>query len=195
MHCDAVVALVLAAGRSRRFGCDKRRARLPGRGTLLAATLKTVCPHFAETRVVLGVEDNPADLGIPKDVGPIVVAEADQGMGASLAAGIRALSDDSEALAVAVVLGDMPWLSGDTLASLCSRASDQVIVRPFYRRQWGHPVLFGRCFWGALSRLTGDEGASSVVDQYRHRCIEIEVQDPGVVQDVDRPGDLLQGSA
>lgn len=195
MHCDNVVALVLAAGRSRRFGSDKRRARLPGGGMLLAATLKTICPHFAETRVVLGVEDNPVDLGIPEDVGTIVVAEADQGMGASLAAGIQALSYDSEALAVAVVLGDMPWLSGDTLASLCSRASDQVIVRPFYRRQGGHPVLFGRCFWGSLERLTGNEGARCIVDQYRHCCIEIEVQDPGVVQDVDRPGDLFLGSA
>lgn len=49
----------------------------------------------------------------------------------------------------------------------------------------------GRCWpshWPP--QLTGDEGARSVVRRHRHACIEIEVQDPGVVQDVDRPEDL-----
>ncbi|MDI5935598.1 nucleotidyltransferase family protein [Halomonas kalidii] len=191
MPSDAVAALVLAAGRARRFGNDKRLALLPQRGPLLAATLATLRPHFGEIRVVLGIEDDPVHLGIAKDIGTIVADTAEQGMGASLAAGIHALMAESQALAVAVMLGDMPWLSGDTFALLCSRASDRAIVRPIYRGQGGHPVLFGRCFWGSLEQLTGDEGARSVVRRHRDACLEIEVQDPGVVQDVDRPVDLV----
>lgn len=192
MPSDAVVALVLAAGRARRFGNDKRRACLPGRGALLAATLATLRPHFADIRVVLGIEDDAISLGIAKDIGVIVAEAAELGMGESLAAGIRALSTERQApaVAVAVVLGDMPWLSKDTFALLCSRASERAIVRPYYRGRGGHPVLFGRCFWGSLEQLTGDEGARSVVRRHRDACIEIEVQDPGVVQDVDRPEDL-----
>ncbi|PJX15298.1 hypothetical protein CWI66_02760 [Halomonas sp. 141] len=190
MPSDTVAALVLAAGRARRFGCDKRLAHLPQRGPLLAATLATLRPHFGEIRVVVGIEDDPADLGIAKDIGTIVAETAEQGMGASLAAGIRILRDESQAAAVAVMLGDMPWLSEATFALLCSRASDRAIVRPFYRGQGGHPVLFGRCFWGSLEQLTDDEGARSVVRRHRDACIEIEVQDPGVVRDVDRPEDL-----
>ncbi|MDN3557361.1 nucleotidyltransferase family protein [Halomonas maura] len=190
MPSDAVVALVLAAGRARRYGSDKRLAHLPQRGPLLAATLATLRPHFGEIRVVLGIEDDPVHLGIAKDIGIIVADTAEQGMGASLAAGIRALSTESQALAVAVMLGDMPWLSEDTFALLCSRASDRAIVRPFYRGQGGHPVLFGRCFWGSLEQLTDDEGARSVVRRHRDACIEIKVQDPGVMEDVDRPVDL-----
>lgn len=191
MPSDAVVALVLAAGRASRFGNDKRRACLPGRGTLLAATLATLRPHFADIWVVLGIEDDPISLGIAKDIGVIVAESAEQGMGESLAAGIRALSIESQAPAVAVVLGDMPWLSKDTFALLYSRASERVIVRPCYRGRGGHPVLFGRCFWDSLEQLTGDEGARSVVRRYQDACIEIEVQDPGVVRDVDRPVDLV----
>ncbi|MCE9665456.1 nucleotidyltransferase family protein [Halomonas sp. M5N1S17] len=190
MPSDTVVALVLAAGRARRFGNDKRRACLPGRGTLLAATLSTLGPHFTDIRVVLGIEDDPACLGIAKGIGTIVAERAEQGMGESLAAGIRALSTESQASAVAVMLGDMPWLSEETFTLLCSRACDQSIVWPVYCGQAGHPVLFGRRFWGALERLTGDRGARSVVRHHRDACIEIEVQDPGVVQDVDRPVDL-----
>lgn len=190
MPSDTVAALVLAAGRARRFGCDKRLAHLPQRGPLLAATLATLRPHFGEIRVVVGIEDDPVHLGIARDIGTIVAETAEQGMGASLAAGIRMLRDETQAAAVAVMLGDMPWLSEATFALLCSRASDRAIVRPFYRGQGGHPVLFGRCFWGALEQLTGDEGARSVVRRHRDVCIEIEVQDPGVVQDVDQPLDL-----
>ncbi|MCE8028347.1 nucleotidyltransferase family protein [Billgrantia desiderata] len=190
MPSDTVAALVLAAGRARRFGNDKRLAHLPQRGPLLAATLATLRPHFGEIRVVVGIEDDPVQLGIAKDIGTIVAATADQGMGASLAAGIRMLRFESQAAAVAVMLGDMPWLSEDTFALLCSRASDRAIVRPIYRGQGGHPVLFGRCFWGSLEQLTDDEGARSVVRRHQNACIEIEVHDPGVVQDVDRPWDL-----
>lgn len=192
MPSESVVALVLAAGRSRRFGNDKRRASLPGRGTLLAATLGTLRPHFAEIWVVLGIEDDPVSLGIAKDIGTIVAEAAERGMGESLAAGIRALNAEIQASAVAVMLGDMPWLSEETLVLLCSRANDQSIVRPVYCGQSGHPVLFGRRFWPDLELLAGDQGARTVVQQHRDACIEIEVQDPGVVRDVDRPVDLVR---
>lgn len=191
MPSDAVVALVLAAGRARRFGYDKRLAHLPQRGPLLAATLTTLRPHFGEIRVVLGIDDDRRTLDIPDDIVTIRARSADQGMGESLAAGIRALSTDSRALAVAVMLGDMPWVSWESFALLCTQSSDRAIVRPFFRGQGGHPVLFGRCFWGSLEQLTGDEGARSVVRRHRDACIEIEVQDPGVVRDVDRPVDLV----
>lgn len=191
MPSDAVVALVLAAGRARRFGNDKRLAHLPQRGPLLAATLATLRPHFGEIRVVLGIDDDRRTLGISDDIVTIRARSADQGMGKSLAAGVRALSTESQAHAVAVMLGDMPWVSRESFALLCTQSSDQAIVRPFYRGQGGHPVLFGRCFWGSLEQLTDDEGARSVVRRHRDACIEIEVQDPGVVRDVDRPVHLV----
>ncbi|QTF93534.1 nucleotidyltransferase family protein [Halomonas sp. BM-2019] len=192
MPSDAVVALVLAAGRARRFGNDKRLAHLPQRGPLLAATLETLRPHFGEIRVVVGIGDDPVHLGIAKDIGTIVAETAEQGMGASLAAGIRMLRDESQAAAVAVMLGDMPWVSRESFALLCTQSTDQAIVRPRFRGQAGHPVLFGRRFWPDLELLAGDQGARTVVQQHRDACIEIEVQDPGVVRDVDRPVDLVR---
>ncbi|UYG04738.1 NTP transferase domain-containing protein [Halomonas sp. LR3S48] len=86
MPSDTVVALVLVAGRARRFGNGKRRAYLPGRGTLLAATLSTLSPHLTDIRVVLGIEDDPARLGIATGFGTIVAERVEQGMGESLAA-------------------------------------------------------------------------------------------------------------
>jgi molybdenum cofactor cytidylyltransferase len=189
---DPVVALVLAAGRARRFGNDKRRARLPGRGPLLAATLATLRPHFADIRVVLRDDDDRQALGIAEDIATIFTAEAVKGMGASLAAGMRALSRDSHAEAVAILLGDMPWVRDETLRALRARACTQSIVRPVFHGQAGHPVIFGRAFWPWLCRLEGDTGARDVVHDHRSSCIDIETQDSGILRDIDHPRDILE---
>ncbi|MNW20546.1 MobA-like NTP transferase domain protein [compost metagenome] len=48
-------------------------------------------------------------------------------------------------------------------------------------------MLFGRDFWPALARLTGDEGARSVVKANPASCVRVEVPDTGVLLDVDKP--------
>lgn len=191
MPSDTVVALVLAAGRARRFGSDKRLSQLPQRGPLLAATLETLRPHFCEIWLVLGIGDDRRTLGIADDIVITRARSANQGMGGSLAAGIHSLRSESQARAVAVMLGDMPWVSRESFALLCAQSSDQAIVRPRFRGQAGHPVLFGRRFWPDLELLSGDRGARTVVQQHREACHEIEVHDPGVLRDVDRPADVV----
>ncbi|SDL41642.1 molybdenum cofactor cytidylyltransferase [Modicisalibacter muralis] len=190
MPCESVVALVLAAGRARRFGSDKRRTCLPSRGPLLAATLETLRPHFTDIRVVLRHDDDRRLLGIPADIATIPAIEAEQGMGASLAAGLRALSRDSHAEAVAVMHGDMPWVQGAIFRALCAQAHAGLIVRPVFQGQGGHPVVFGRQFWPRLCCLEGDTGARGVVRDHRAACIEIETLDSGVLRDIDRPEDM-----
>ena len=87
-----VVALLLAAGRGRRFGSDKRLARLPdGRG-LLAASAERALQVFAEVHVLLRDEDDAQALGLPDACRIIRCSDADQGMGHSLAAGVRGLA-------------------------------------------------------------------------------------------------------
>nr|WP_297461976.1 nucleotidyltransferase family protein [uncultured Halomonas sp.] len=184
------MALVLAAGRARRFGSDKRRVCLPGRGPLLAATLETLRPHFTDIRVVLRHDDDRRLLEIPSDIVTLPTRDAEKGMGASLAAGLRALSRDSHAEAVAIMHGDMPWVQNATFRALCAQAHAGLIVRPIFQGQGGHPVVFGRQFWPRLCCLEGDTGARSIVHDHQAACIEIETLDCGVLRDIDRPEDM-----
>jgi molybdenum cofactor cytidylyltransferase len=78
-------------------------------------------------------------------------------MGHSLAAGAASLSD-CDAQAVAIVLGDMPWILPQTYCRLVEAADPAAIVVPRYQGQNGHPVLFGRDYWPELAELCGDEG-------------------------------------
>lgn len=90
-----VVTLVLAAGRARRFGSDKRQACLPDGRSMLEAVLQTQREACDDVRVLLRPDDAwgqalCADLGVAW----LAVADADQGMGRTLAVGLRALVAD-----------------------------------------------------------------------------------------------------
>ena len=185
-----VLALMLAAGRGKRFGSDKRLARLPDGRSLLAASVEQALQVFAEVHVLLRDEDDAQALGLPAACRVIRCSEADQGMGHTLAAGIAVLLG-RDAEAVAILLGDMPWISADSLQRLCSQAAAERIVYPLHDGQRGHPVLFGRSFWPQLQTLRGDQGARALLQANPGACHGIVVDDPGVLRDVDRPDALF----
>ncbi|TBU78424.1 nucleotidyltransferase family protein [Phytopseudomonas daroniae] len=187
---SGVAALVLAAGRGRRFGADKRLARLEDGRTLLAATLALAGEAFDEVWVVLRAEDPPT---LAAGCRVVRCADADAGMGHSLAAGGRAVAQGSTVEALAVLLGDMPWISPHSLRLLQTRSDARSILLPEYRGQRGHPVIFGRRFWPALANCRGDQGARGLLLQEASACRILPVDDPGVVRDVDHRADLLRG--
>lgn len=184
----SVVALVLAAGRGTRFGADKRLATLADGRSMLAHSVARARAVFDDVRVVLREGERGEDFGLPAGCRVIVSPDAALGLGHSLVAGGRSLGD-SHAQAVAILLGDMPWIELATLRRLAEASSVSRIVLPRHAGQQGHPVIFGRDFWPALGQLTGDEGARAVVRAQRDCCVEVEVEDAGVLRDVD----TLQG--
>lgn len=183
------VALLLAAGFGKRFGADKRRARLADGRTLLAASLANARAVFPDVRVVLRSGDDPVALGLPVDIPLVRCADAESGMGYSLAAGVDSLNSRTFS-SVAILLGDMPWLDESTLRLLADQADPQRIVFPLYEGQRGHPVLFGRTFWPELLKLQGDEGARAVLQAHREAWHPVVVEDSGVLRDVDTPAAL-----
>ncbi|MFW3895803.1 nucleotidyltransferase family protein [Pseudomonas bharatica] len=184
-------ALVLAAGRGRRFGSDKRIAPLPGGARLLETTLARVLEAFEDVWVVLRPEDDVAALGVDAGRVKVVRAErADEGMGRSLAAGARAIAQSGSGIeAVAVMLGDMPWVKVQTLVQLAGLAKEDRILVPRFEEQRGHPVVFGKAFWEELAGLDGDQGGRRVIEQHQEACRNVEVGDQGVIADVDLPPD------
>lgn len=188
-----VIALLLAAGSSRRFGSDKRQARLPCGRRVLQASLDMALQVFREVHVVLRDTDDTNALGIAATVPVVRSPQAERGMGHSLASGIAALGD-SDAPAVAIVLADMPWLRRETLLQLAAHADPQRIVMPVYDGQQGHPVIIGRAFWPLLEGLTGDKGAKALIGAHAQACIRVRTDDPGVLLDADTPDALAAAS-
>ena len=183
---------MLAAGYSRRFGADKRRLQLGDGRSLLSASLALPCSMLEEVWLVLRPDEAPAALDLPTGVRIVQNPATAQGMGHSLAVGAERLLAESGAEAVAIFLADMPAIRRDSLETLFAHASANAIVLPSYQGKRGHPVLFGRAFWPQLAALSGDAGAKPVLQQHPEAVRIVELDDPGVLQDIDTPADLIQ---
>lgn len=186
-----VVGLVLAAGQARRFGADKRQAVLSGGETLLDAVLRTQRAALRTVLVVTPLEDDFADQVCRRHQAiRVPCARATDGMGRSLATGLQAvLMLDLVPKAVLLALADMPAVRVDTLRALLSRfQSTGRAVMPTHQGHAGHPRVLPQASWPALLALSGDEGARHAVDWARAE--RVEVDDAGVLLDVDTPQDL-----
>jgi molybdenum cofactor cytidylyltransferase len=111
------------------------------------------------------------------------------GMSASLRAGIGALpADCSGAL---ICLGDMPFVQPDTLDRLANFHGGQAALFPVWQGKRGNPVLLARSLFPAIMKLTGDQGARSILSAIPDPVGELPVNDPGILRDIDRP-DMLR---
>jgi molybdenum cofactor cytidylyltransferase len=120
----------------------------------------------------------------------VVCRNAAEGMGTSLAAGIHAASD---AHGWVVTLADMPFLRQDTIRVIAQALSaGAAIAAPAYRGERGHPVGFARRFFEELAALRGDEGARDLLKRYPDLLTVHEVDDPGILRDIDEPADLTR---
>jgi molybdenum cofactor cytidylyltransferase len=187
--------LLLAAGFSRRFGGDKRRHPLDDGTPLLLASLACHAAAFEAVTVVLRPEDDDLAHSVLAAVTPARVrvvrcADALRGMGRSLACGAAACADWDYLF---VGLADMAWIRTDTLVRLREAMAEgtdpQRIVLPVYRGTPGHPVGFAAAYLPALAVLDGDAGARAVLAGAPQEPVRIEVDDPGVLRDADRPDD------
>lgn len=191
-----VAGLVLAAGRASRFGSDKRMASLPDDGRpLLQATLETFTAVLSLVLVVLRSGDAQA-LRIAESCGavPVICQDADLGMGHSLAQGARALQGLSGHWSGLLIgLADMPCVSATTLHRLSQALIEGGVhgrpVAPVHQGRLGHPRGLPMDAVPALCRLSGDQGARHLLD-WQLEALHIEVDDPGILQDVDTPADL-----
>lgn len=184
-----ICGILLAAGASTRFGSDKLLYPLTGGTPVAAAALANL--RSAIPQVIAVVRPRTRILeNLLSDAGAtvIVCADADEGMGASLACAVRASGDVAGWI---IALADMPHIRPETIGRIAaSLAAGAAIVAPAYRGERGHPVGLSARFRAQLEALRGDEGARSVLKQNAGLIKLIEVDDPGVCRDIDTPADL-----
>jgi molybdenum cofactor cytidylyltransferase len=184
-----IVGILLAAGRGKRFGGDKLLAVLPDGECVGAAAARNLLAVVPEVVAVV----RPGDAALAAALGAngvriVRCANADDGMGASLACAIRARAG---AAGWIVALADMPWIQPTTIARVAGAiGGGAVVAAPFHDGARGHPVGFGMGCYDELAALTGDEGAKSIVLSHRDRIARIDVDDAGILRDIDTPADL-----
>lgn len=189
------VAIVLAAGRGRRFQAAggapfKQSQRLCGSLSLL----EQVCDRYAAAGLAVTCALHPELTGLGAKLAAaghhvVPVGDADHGMGHSLAAAVAAAPTQTGWL---IALADMPRIRPATIRTVAEAlASGAALCAPYYDGRRGHPVAFSVEFGPALRALSGDEGARSILQAHADCLHRIDVDDPGVVFDINVPGELL----
>lgn len=161
-------AVILAAGMSRRYGKSNKLLELFGGEALVRRSLQPFLGlGLKELVVVLGYEGDRVGTvlrGLP--VRLVVNPEFAEGMGSSLAFGVKALRGDGLDGCL-VSLGDLGELREEEVRKVCStfyeEGGERVVV-PTFEGQRGHPVCFPQSCFEGLRRLTGDRGAKGLVE-------------------------------
>ena len=190
-------AIVLAAGASSRFSGGKLLAPW-GDGVLLDGALATAFAapvRFvsvvwgADQRVLAAAQAFATRAGEPDRLRLVHAEHHNDGMAASLKAGVASLAPDS--VGGFVFLGDMPRIA-PTIAARLADALDgaALAAAPVFEGRRGHPVLFSASLFPALLALSGDRGAASVLTALGDQLSLVVSPDDGVLYDVDRPEDL-----
>jgi molybdenum cofactor cytidylyltransferase len=185
----SVVGLLLAAGSAQRFGSDKLQHALPHGVAIAAQAARHLKRELA--RVVAVVRPGAGELSskLREEGCEVVVCEnAADGMGASLACAARAAG---RAQGYLVALGDMPFVRPSSIAAVRDAlAGGAPLAAPYFRTRRGHPVGIAGAFYDELLGLKGDEGARQLLARNEARLRKVPVGDPGVIRDIDTPGDL-----
>jgi molybdenum cofactor cytidylyltransferase len=210
-----IVGVLLAAGRGARFDASAQRLKLlepypPGRSEALplaivaARKLRAVGPVIAVVRAQIDANQQRLRELLAAEGCQILsyaMANTDaasmsgrtpqgagrpEGSGSSIASAVQASADADGWI---ICLADMPAIEASTIAAVRQALLDgHSCVAPHYRGQRGHPVGFGAACGAELAALAGDEGARSVLQ--RHPPFRVDVDDPGILFDVDRAADL-----
>jgi len=187
-----MAAIILAAGASRRMhGRDKLLEKVDGAPIL--ARIIALAQANCDPVLVCLPPDRPerARLVGAAQAQPIPVSDPARGMGVSLAAGIQSVGESVEE--VMVLLGDMPDLTGRDVQILQAAARDNpgaLVIRGTDARQIpGHPVIFRRPLFEALSRLQGEDGARALIRANQQHVVMVALTKSHATTDLDTPED------
>jgi molybdenum cofactor cytidylyltransferase len=185
-----ISALVLAAGEGTRFGGTKQLEVVRGKPLVQHAVDAAANAGVDEVVVVLGHEALRVRdaLALPTSGRYVINDRYAEGQATSLAAGLRALDEASQA--AVVLLADQPGIEPRHVAALVEafQAREPEIVRIRFRDAPG-PALLARSVWDEAAELTGDTGARALFEAHPERVRWVAFDEDAPV-DVDRQADL-----
>ncbi len=197
---EGICALVMSAGQGSRYRAHHDQDKLLAASLsdadsppVLEATLNALRGVAERTVVVVREDNHPLRAWLASNAGALqadVFPIQTNGLGHSLAQAVARFPARRGWL---VALGDMPYVKEDSLCKVAAQIDESNVVVPTFNGLRGHPRGIGAAHWAALLELDGDTGAQSLFGA-RQPVIELALNDPGVLQDIDRPGDRRSSS-
>lgn len=189
--------IILAAGRSSRFGPPKQLLELRGKYLLehaLSAALESRLNHVV---LVLGhlhqkILRKLGDCFRESHLQVVVNHRYHEGQSRSIQAGLLKIRKTYPA--VMFLLGDQPMLDSSTINYMLDRfhSSDKDICVPVCRGKRGNPTIFNSAMYEQLLAIEGDIGARDIIKANPERVLRIEIENSLCFFDIDSQKDFEQ---
>jgi len=177
--------VLLAAGRSERFGSNKLLADFCGKPMICRALEAMHAVSCEQSCVVTGCSEI-ADLARAYGCGVIWNDSPQLGQSHSICLGVSAMADMD---AVLLLAGDQPRLTGESLVRMISsfRASDKGMACLRDETHMGNPAVFSKAYFSALTALSGDRGAKGILRAHENDLLVVSCLNQGELADADTP--------
>ena len=192
-HASGIWAVILAAGESKRMNTPKMLLPFMGKTIIETVVNNALNSEIKNIMVVMGSSHiEIADAVSSYNVDMCFNKNFRDGMLSSVKCGIRSIPDDFTA--AVVMQGDQPMIPPEIINNLVNswRSSGYGIIIPVFEGKRGHPILIDRKYKVEIEKLTGDEGLHALPSKFRDDVLEIEMNTPGILRDIDTREDYLR---
>ena len=186
-----ISSILLAAGQSKRMSGENKLIKSVKGIPLIKCALNNILKsHVNEIIIVLGYQNETIEKLIDKTsrIKFVFNSNFESGMASSIIKGIKKLSKKTDSFFIS--LGDMPSINYDTYNQLIKCNKNKKAIVPMFKGQQGNPVLFPKSFEEKLLSIQGDSGAKKILEINKKEVLNLEINDPGIIRDLDVPNDF-----
>ena len=191
---NALVGVLLAAGRARRMGRTKQLMPWPPDGDtpLVAVAFDSLASICDQMVVVVGHEADAVAAALGPRPFTRVDADPDAEMLDSVRAGIRVAQRVAPGADIAVHPADHPRFADVTARRLTAIRADRGLraLLPVHAGRRGHPVVIPAALLTAILVYDGEDGLRGFLSSHTGLTRRIDVDDADIVRDLDRPADV-----
>lgn len=186
-----ISVILLAAGQSKRMGkVNKLFVEIDGK-PMLECTLENIIAASPDEIILVSSEVSMQQVAQFEKLGVEMVDNPlyKTGMTSSIQAGVRVAKGD----AYMVCLGDQPYIRTETyrlLMEAWKQSPEGSIIQPIHKGRHGNPVIFSKSHRGSILAHHEPEGCKGIVQSNENLVVRVEVDDPGIHVDFDRPEDF-----
>ena len=187
-----ISAILLAAGKSTRMINENKLSKNYDGIPLIKHSVKNILSsNINELIIVLGYQNETIKSLIDYDrkIKFIYNKEFENGMASSIKAGIKNLSEKTQAFFIC--LGDMPFVSKDVYNKLIKSKKNEKIIAPIFESRRGHPVLFDISMKNEIMLISGDVGAKEILKKNKDKIFNLEINDQGIIQDFNTQDNFI----
>lgn len=177
--------IILSAGESRRMGSPKALLDCGGQ-TFLDRLILLFSAFCVPVVIVLGHEAETIRAGLRHSEKARIVVNSDYPLGqlTSMQRGLEAVPPACSGALFTLV--DHPAVRAETIRRILDTASSSLVI-PRYEGRRGHPIWIGRALFADFLSLPADSQARTVIQRHEAGIGYIDVNDPGILDDIDDP--------